>query len=123
MAPELQGDSAILERSCDVYSWAMTALQVSLETFTFPTTAFSDPHSFRQKILTDKVPFYTTKGAGRVVLEVAKGKRPQPKDYPNCPHLNDALWVLFNECWREEPSERPDINQVVDKMEQIVSWR
>jgi serine/threonine protein kinase len=100
MAPELQSDGALLEPSCDVYSWAMTALQ----------------------LITDKAPFYKIKSPGKVVIEVAKGKRPAPQDYPDCRYLNDPLWALFERCWQDDPSQRPTIDAVVNEMEIIISW-
>jgi serine/threonine protein kinase len=38
MAPELQSDGAVLERSADVYAWGMTALEVRLN-YTHPPSS------------------------------------------------------------------------------------
>ncbi|KZV91842.1 kinase-like protein [Exidia glandulosa HHB12029] len=94
MAPELSDGRS--EQSADVYSWAMTALQV----------------------LSGLPPFFRIKQPGRVVIEVSQMKRPLPEDYPP-DSFPDGIWPLFQQCWRHDPAERPTMGDVVEAICQM----
>ncbi|KAG8911513.1 hypothetical protein FRC01_005673 [Tulasnella sp. 417] len=92
-APEVILDQPISEAS-DVYSWAMTALE----------------------IITGKPPYHTLRSAGQFVgLVITKSQTPQQTDYKS-PVLDKypELWDLFARCWQREPKERPTAKEIVD---------
>lgn len=101
MAPELLGqDKPPLYPSCDIWAWAMTALEL--------ITGMQPYHNVVQWNLLDHV--------------VKQGKRPERSDYPtfneqNCPQP-DLMWDLLQKCWTEA-SERYTIEQVIDGLENI----
>ncbi|KAG8911775.1 hypothetical protein FRC01_005529, partial [Tulasnella sp. 417] len=97
-APEVILDTPI-SRASDVYSWAMTALE----------------------IITGDPPFHTWKSPGQLAAQVLmKNQVPNRRDYKS-PVLDKypEIWELFKLCWSREPRERPtakDIVQVLGKL-------
>jgi len=79
---------------------------------TAPTTR-SDTYAFAMVCLefyTEEPPFPRLRD-GQVILEVAVRKRrpERPSFEDQLPHrrLSDALWMLMQECWQHDPSDRP----------------
>ncbi|KAH7334974.1 kinase-like domain-containing protein [Rhizoctonia solani] len=101
MAPELLGkDKPPLDPSCDIWAWAMTALE----------------------LITEKQPYYNVVQWDLMDHVVKQGKRPERTDYPtfneqNCPQP-DMMWALLQKCWTDA-SERYTIEQVIDDLENI----
>ncbi|CAE6344830.1 unnamed protein product [Rhizoctonia solani] len=100
MAPELLcQDQPPLYPSCDIWSWAMTALE----------------------LITGKKPYYNVSQLLLVDHVVNQGKRPQLVDYPsfeqNCPQP-EKMWALLNKCWADA-SDRPKIEEVISELEKI----
>jgi hypothetical protein len=48
---------------------------------------------------------------------IEKGKPPAARP-ANCTGAISRLWDLFEECWRKEPSERPDATAVCQFLEE-----
>jgi len=97
MAPEIQGGGGNLTKACDVWSWGMTTLE----------------------LITGKPPFNSIRMPGTVLIKVAQGERPDPKEF-DIPILQGELWSLLVVCWHKDPEKRPSIKEVVTKMEGIV---
>ncbi|CAE6460254.1 unnamed protein product [Rhizoctonia solani] len=103
MAPELMAeDKPPLNPSCDIWAWAMTALE----------------------LITGKQPYYQFGNQMSVNLHehvVKQGKRPARSDYPTfeeyCPQP-DLMWALLEKCWKNA-SERPTIDDVIQGLEVI----
>ncbi|KDQ08166.1 hypothetical protein BOTBODRAFT_38152 [Botryobasidium botryosum FD-172 SS1] len=93
MAPEIQNQD--LTQACDIYSWAMTSLE----------------------LLSGKVPFHTTKLPGQVLLKVVRGEHPSRSEY-DCT-IDDRMWALFERCWSSDPKARPTIQEVISEVETI----
>jgi hypothetical protein len=113
MAPELHEDGGQMTLKSDVYSWAMTALE----------------------LYSDKVPYSRIKMPGSVVMEVAKGKIPE-RPRPGASRMSsggslpgpgsregiaipDSLWELFVRCWAKEPADRPTIQETIQELEDM----
>ncbi|KAF8675030.1 kinase-like protein [Rhizoctonia solani] len=115
MAPELHEDGGQMTLKSDIYSWAMTALE----------------------LYSDKVPYSRIKMPGSVVMEVARGRipeRPRPgtsrmsssgsvpgntagtRDGIDIP---DGLWELFVRCWDKDPANRPTIQETIQELEDM----
>jgi hypothetical protein len=65
---------------------------------------------------TGKYPFFDIPIDPTVILKVMHGERP---GRPACSVdriMSDELWDLVNACWKQDPSERPQMVDVVDKM-------
>ncbi|KAG8941835.1 hypothetical protein FRC04_004077 [Tulasnella sp. 424] len=74
------------------------------------------------KVLTGKVPFASVP-QGRLVIEVAKGKKPNRREYQfNLPQaIADEVWKLMNKCWALTPTERPSMAVVIEQLNQIAA--
>jgi len=85
MAPELlrMEGLASLSHPADVYAFAMVTLE----------------------ILTGRLPFYHVIDA-QVPVALYMGQRPERTRY-TAPELGNWLWSLLQDCWRENPNERP----------------
>ncbi|CAE7227088.1 unnamed protein product [Rhizoctonia solani] len=100
MAPELLAqDKPPLTPSCDIWAWAMTALQ----------------------LITGKKPYYKARTIDLYDHVVKQRKRPELSDYPtfeqNCPQP-EKVWTLLKKCW-VDASERPSIQDVIRELEDI----
>jgi hypothetical protein len=115
MAPELHEDGGQMTLKSDVYSWAMTALE----------------------LYSDKVPYCRIKMPGMVVMEVALGRIPErPRPGANRTlstgsaagsntggrdgiEIPDRLWELFVRCWAKDATTRPTIQEVIAELEEM----
>ncbi|KAG9038389.1 hypothetical protein FS837_001257, partial [Tulasnella sp. UAMH 9824] len=97
-APEVILDEPISKAS-DVYSWAMTALE----------------------IITGDPPFHTWKSPGQLVAQViTKNQVPTRSDYKSSVLDNHPeIWEMFERCWSREPTDRPTAKEIVDVLETI----
>ncbi|KAG8949039.1 hypothetical protein FRC04_009113 [Tulasnella sp. 424] len=97
-APEVILDEPISKAS-DVYSWAMTALE----------------------IITGDPPFHTWKSPGQLVAQVImQSQIPNRSDYKS-PVLDKhpEIWNLFVRSWSRQPTERPTAKEIVEVLESI----
>lgn len=86
----------------------------------------SDVFSFGMtvlELLTHEEPWYyvpNPRNTNTITARVADGARPErPKeDIVKTRGLSDALWNFLQECWMQEPLERPDMNRVVEFLEE-----
>ncbi|KIO23542.1 hypothetical protein M407DRAFT_109094 [Tulasnella calospora MUT 4182] len=96
-APEVISDEPISWAS-DVYSWAMTALE----------------------IITGQPPFHTWTSPGQLISHITKNDIPIRSDYQS-PVLDKhpEIWDLFVRCWTRVPTDRPTAQEVIQEMEKI----
>jgi hypothetical protein len=68
------------------------------------------------KVFTGQAPFIgkTTPAA---IANIMGGKRP---DRPNHTSFTDSLWELTQQCWKVAPSDRPNVEQVVEVLKKLV---
>ncbi|CAB5353533.1 unnamed protein product [Rhizophagus irregularis] len=50
-----------------------------------------------------------------IILKILDGEREKP-----IPNTNDKFVVLYKECWRQEPDERPDVHKVNSELNKII---
>ncbi|KAG9091797.1 hypothetical protein FS749_016238 [Ceratobasidium sp. UAMH 11750] len=100
MAPELMDDETRITYGTDIYSWAMTALE----------------------ILTDVTPFGAKTKGPKIIQMVTLGQRPKRADHPMIEQYSckDELWSLLEECWRNTPEERPSADVVVQRLKPMM---
>ncbi|KAJ7047567.1 kinase-like domain-containing protein [Mycena alexandri] len=92
-APEVCIGQGVLSMSSDVYAYGMTVLE----------------------IFTHEQPYNNIKHTTEVVIRSAKGEHP-PRPTSEAVlrrGLNDDMWILLNNLWNPEPSQRPTIEQVL----------
>lgn len=99
MAPEMFNDEPILATPCDVWGWAMAALE----------------------IVGGSIPYHKHKQAMTVMTKVMMGP-PSRTDHPEFntyAYRPDEMWNLLVKCWAHNPSDRPDIDKVIVELTEI----
>ncbi len=68
--------------------------------------------------MTGKVPFEGVKSDLIAMAKIMNGETPDPTQYPELP-ASDPLWVLFQQCWKPNPDERPSMREVRDRVSDL----
>ncbi|KAG9009443.1 hypothetical protein FRB94_014270 [Tulasnella sp. JGI-2019a] len=94
------GSQSSLRCHTDVYSWAMTALQ----------------------IVSGHEPYYKIRAIGQLVNAINSHITPKRSDYDYSAVLlkDDRLWDLLEACWRAEPEKRPSVDEVIGILEMLM---
>ncbi|KAG9088100.1 hypothetical protein FS749_002415 [Ceratobasidium sp. UAMH 11750] len=100
MAPELMQDEPRITYGTDIYSWAMTTLE----------------------ILTDVPPFGAKTKGPRIIQMVAMGQKPKRADHPSIEQYacKEELWALLEECWNDTPDARPSADAVTQRLKPML---
>ncbi|KAJ6487870.1 kinase-like domain-containing protein [Mycena sanguinolenta] len=64
------------------------------------------------EILTGKAPFHEITRDVTVMIKVLEGLRPSR---PKTITINEDLWSLIQDCWKEESRDRPSMSQIVQR--------
>lgn len=84
-------------------------------------TKESDVYGFSMlslEIITGRPPFYYLRTDYMFHTRVIEGERPQKSRYASAV-LTEAVWTLLEDCWVQQPSSRPGMGRVVERLEQI----
>jgi hypothetical protein len=95
LPPEVLDDKPSVSEEADVYAFGMVAM----------------------KVLTGRPPFEPEVRGIRLLLLVHGGIRPKR---PANAEFTDDMWSLIESCWRQDPNERPMIQDVVERLERLV---
>ncbi|KAG8841379.1 hypothetical protein FRB96_007839 [Tulasnella sp. 330] len=97
-APETINEQ-ILSTHADVYSWAMTALE----------------------IISGLEPYYTITSFRQLSQTINQHLPPMREEYVTASELlkDDRLWNLMLSCWAADPEERPSMDDVVETLDCI----
>lgn len=115
MAPELHTlDIFRRTKFSDVYAFACVSVEVSC--FTDRSQSLT---RFFFQIYSGKYPFYDILRDVTVIWKVTQGGRPQRPTNERDRTMSNELWDLVEMCWKQEPQERPQMGDVVDKMVQM----
>ncbi|PKY48624.1 kinase-like protein [Rhizophagus irregularis] len=85
-----------LSKKSDIYSMGVIFWQL---------TSCSSPFNFEKR-----------KDHASISLDILNGVREEP-----IPNTNVKFIELYQQCWRYEPDKRPDVNQVISKLNEIGS--
>ena len=68
--------------------------------------------------MTGEHPFPHIKRTPEVLIRVQQGDRPRRPTDPEivARGLDDNLWVLLEQCWEEDPTVRPKIEEVLSRL-------
>eukprot|EP00842_Homolaphlyctis_polyrhiza_P003887 jgi/Hompol1/449/HPOL_004196-RA len=91
IAPEKYRPGYTPSTPADVFAFAMTCIE----------------------ILTDDLPFPTERFGDKVMGKIVHGERPERPV-----GITDSLWQLIQECWHDNPNERPTFETIVRLVEQ-----
>lgn len=99
MGPEIL-DDAVLTFGSDIWSWAMTSLE----------------------ILTDEPPFGAKTRGTKIIQMIGTNKRPERASHPKLEEYEhrDEIWQLFEDCWKRKPEDRPSASEVVRRLKPFV---
>ncbi|KIK53708.1 hypothetical protein GYMLUDRAFT_49241 [Collybiopsis luxurians FD-317 M1] len=95
-APEVCKGQGVLSASSDIYALGMTIIE----------------------LFTHQQPYRNIKHTTEVVIRREKGELPERPTEPRVLQrgLDDHIWALLEDCWRTLASERPKIDEVIDRM-------
>ncbi|KAJ7583144.1 kinase-like domain-containing protein, partial [Mycena floridula] len=65
------------------------------------------------EIFAGRIPFYDVYNEMAVSLKVIRGNRPAR---PETPELENDVWDLIQDCWKEDPDKRPTATQIVQRL-------
>ena len=74
----------------------------------------------RFKLVTGRMPFpeFTDPNVTNLVL---RGKRPPKPRHFDTPGMTPAVWKIAKRCWHEKARERPDVNTVLQDLEDLAN--
>ena len=108
-APEVLAKNRTLSLEADVFSFAMVMTEVHGNQFVHLSRLTTLPVLFRNKVFTGKVPF-DDDASVETMVAIMDGKRPSR---PIHEALTDRLWGLMQQCWAQDPCERPQMSEVL----------
>lgn len=121
-SPELIKGITLPTPMSDVYGLGGTILRVSSFDFLVLDSHDKGPtYIWYPQVMTGKDPFHQKRTSAQVVLAIANGVIPSPRDHRELPE-SDPLWSLMNHCWNAEPSQRHTAAQIVYKVGGIFSF-
>ncbi|CAE6532947.1 unnamed protein product, partial [Rhizoctonia solani] len=116
MAPEMFVDHHPRGTPCDIWGWAMTALEAS-SMYPFDD---AQTHGVLQ-VISGLIPYHMYKRAMTIIVQISKGspRREHHLKWEEYAYRPDEMWDLLEECWAMEPQNRPNIDEVVERLKQI----
>ncbi|CUA71756.1 RGS domain-containing serine/threonine-protein kinase A [Rhizoctonia solani] len=98
MGPEIL-DGAVLTFGSDIWSWAMTSLE----------------------ILTDEPPFGAKTRGTKIIQMIGTNRRPERANHPKIEEYehSDEIWQLFEDCWKKQPEDRPSAREIVTRLREL----
>jgi len=70
---------------------------------------------------TGKYPFHDIARDVTVILKVMIAERPTRPTADMGRMMSDELWNLVEVCWKQDPAERPEMVDVVERMVQVLA--
>lgn len=120
MAPEIMGIQPLAGDTNESGSQNSSLVTVE-ESFVPRLTKETDVYAFAVlalEIITGKAPYYYIKTDAIFQTHIVRGERPRREKYAS-PALTDALWSVLEDCWVQQPSSRPGMETVVQRLIQI----
>jgi len=83
-------------------------------------TRFSDIYAFAMvafEIFTEEIPYHSlrAKNLGQIMLLVHQGARPA-RSSDTQQRISDTMWEIIQNCWDHEPSRRPSVTVVLQRV-------
>jgi hypothetical protein len=103
----------------DVYSLSMIIVEVHRfsESMIRPGSDY-----FRFQLVTGKIPF-SEHVDHNVVIFISSGMRPRKPFRFDAPGMTPAVWKIAEKCWHEKAEERPEVNTVLQHLENIAGGK
>src|ERR1700730_5962330 len=74
--------------------------------------------SFLCKMVSRKEPFFNLRIDVQVLIRVHAGKRPDLRRH-SCDGLTPSIQTLIEDCWRQDPANRPSATEVLNRLLEI----
>lgn len=68
------------------------------------------------QIFTGQIPYYEYPRDLTVLSKVNRGIRPTRPGHETAPELTDHIWAIMQDCWRDVPSDRPTVDEVLERL-------
>jgi serine/threonine protein kinase len=115
LAPELVSDEPDIDDSDVAYQTLDQQAPASNLTKETDVFAFS---MVALEILTGQIPYFYIRQDSTVIALVQDGTRPdQNRCLPTT--FTRPMWTLLGDCWKADPKERPDMTNVVQRLEAL----
>ena len=101
----------------DVYSLSMVIVEARL---LLECMIHSDFDYFCSQLATGKMPFPESTDPNVTIL-ISKGKRPSKPRRFDAPGMTPAVWKIAKKCWHEKAKERPEVNSVLQYLENMAN--
>ena len=75
---------------------------------------------FQQELFTRLRPFHEKLNPASIIYRILQGPPDRPTDELTCSRLTDAWWDVCSRCWIFEPSSRPEMSEIVRKLDEIL---
>jgi len=82
-------------------------------------TRLSSDHS-RFQLATGEIPFPEYMDHN-IIIMITKGSRPLKPRHLDAPGMTPEVWKIAQWCWLEKPEERPEVNAVLQHLENIAN--
>ena len=73
---------------------------------------------FYLQLVTGKMPFPNATDYNVTVM-ISRGKRPQKPSRFDAPGISSAVWKVAKKCWDEKAKDRPEVHEVLQRLEKI----
>jgi serine/threonine protein kinase len=113
MARELfASDAQTVSMESDVWAFGMTLLVCF--TSHRPAIGPCSQHFVQQELFSSNLPYHSLKNDYAVIVAVYGGTLPERP--PRQCGIDEELWVLCLNCWRENPALRPTAREIARQM-------
>ena len=114
IAPEMVNPAKV-SAEADVWAFGMTTL---VRCFLIHVHEVKQPV---KELFTCKNPFHYITSIQALIAAIARGHLPErPSDKDTQSRMTDMWWKMCSECWNQNPSLRPTMAAIVDRIAEIV---
>lgn len=116
-APEIS-DTGILTKAADIYSWAMTALEIVSGRKSPADSSRATTH----KCLVIDPPFHKYKAPGQMIKAILANKAYPHRENYECVLFREypEAWDLLASCWDRNADRRPSAEEALDSLDELV---
>ncbi|KIM75199.1 hypothetical protein PILCRDRAFT_681820 [Piloderma croceum F 1598] len=112
---ETRGPSYVTSSIGGSVRWAAPEIfRFSPDSHVSTVTTHGDVYSYGSvmlQVLSGKLPYHQLRRDSQVLIELYNGLHP-----PRPPQLADEYWALIRQCWVEDPSARPNIKVLSERV-------
>jgi len=107
-------------KASDIYAFACVCYEVR-----YSITRLGSKYLTTLQMFSGEVPFFENPYDIQVIMGVMRGKRP-PRPMHGLSRtrgISDKLWTLVEDCWAQDPTQRPTAGQIVERLRLLPNWQ